>query len=192
MKKNKWYSYMWIWTILYFVLGFFNIFFAWLGLIDFTIPLVIAVVRKNKWWCSNMCGRGELLTLLGDKIKGKNKCQRTAPKWLHSKPFKYGFLTFFLTMFGNMIVQTVLVAKGAKELKTFVKLFWTFNVPWHWAYVEGVFPAWAARFAYGFYSTMLSSTIIAVILMFIYRSRTWCTFCPMGTMTSTICSVKKN
>lgn len=36
MKKQKhWYDYLWIWTILYFALGFFNILFAWLGMIDF-------------------------------------------------------------------------------------------------------------------------------------------------------------
>ena len=32
--KKRWYDYLWIWTISYFVLGFFNILFAWLGMID--------------------------------------------------------------------------------------------------------------------------------------------------------------
>ena len=35
--KKKWYDYLWIWTIIYFVLGFFNILFAWLGMIDFLV-----------------------------------------------------------------------------------------------------------------------------------------------------------
>ena len=38
--KKKWYDYLWIWTIIYFVLGFFNILFAWLGMIDFLVPLI--------------------------------------------------------------------------------------------------------------------------------------------------------
>lgn len=29
-KKKYWYDYLWIWSIVYFVLGFFNILFAWL------------------------------------------------------------------------------------------------------------------------------------------------------------------
>lgn len=28
MKQKHWYDYLWIWTIVYFVLGFFNILFA--------------------------------------------------------------------------------------------------------------------------------------------------------------------
>ena len=37
-KSKKWYQYLWIWSILYFSLGFFNILFAWLGMIDFPLP----------------------------------------------------------------------------------------------------------------------------------------------------------
>ena len=36
---KKWYDYLWIWSIVYFALGFFNILFAWLGMIDFLVPL---------------------------------------------------------------------------------------------------------------------------------------------------------
>ena len=32
MRKKAWNDYLWIWTILYFSLGFFNILFAWLRL----------------------------------------------------------------------------------------------------------------------------------------------------------------
>ena len=37
-RKKHWYDYLWIWSIVFFVLGFFNIFFAWLGLIDLFLP----------------------------------------------------------------------------------------------------------------------------------------------------------
>ncbi len=30
--KRHWYDYLWLWTLLYFSLGFFNILFAWLGM----------------------------------------------------------------------------------------------------------------------------------------------------------------
>ena len=44
MKKH-WYDYLWIWTIIYFALGFFNILFAWLGMINFLVPLFISAFR---------------------------------------------------------------------------------------------------------------------------------------------------
>ena len=31
-KMQHWYDYLWLWPIIYFVLGFFNILFAWLGM----------------------------------------------------------------------------------------------------------------------------------------------------------------
>ena len=43
MKKH-WYDYLWIWTIIYFALGFFNILFAWLGMIDFQNSFVAIVL----------------------------------------------------------------------------------------------------------------------------------------------------
>lgn len=47
MKKH-WYDYMWIVSVLYIALGFFNIMFAWLGMLCFITPLLISVIGKNK------------------------------------------------------------------------------------------------------------------------------------------------
>lgn len=188
MKKKHWYDYLWIWSIIYFSLGFFNILFAWLGLLDFTIPLFIAIFGGNKWFCNYLCGRGQLYALLPKKFK----CSRNkpAPKWLSSKWFRYGFLAFFMTMFGTMLYQTYLVFGGVNSLRQAVKLFWTFRVPWGWAYTAGSAPDWVAQFAFGFYSLMLTSALIGLIVMVLYRPRTWCSFCPMGTMTQGICQLR--
>ena len=63
MKKAKhWYDYLWICAILYFTLGFFNILFAWLGMIDFLLPLILAIFGGNKFFCNHLCGRGQLFS----------------------------------------------------------------------------------------------------------------------------------
>ena len=49
MKKH-WYDYMWILSLTYLILGFFNIMFAWLGLLCFFIPLIIALVQGAAFW----------------------------------------------------------------------------------------------------------------------------------------------
>lgn len=183
--KARWYDYFWIWTVAYFVLGFFNILFAWLGMIDFLLPLLFAVFGGNKWFCNHLCGRGQLLTVLPFSRR------KPAPRWLSSPWFRYAFLAFFLAMFGNIVYQSYRVFGGAASLREVVKLFWTFRVPWGWAYTAGTVPDWAAQFAFGFYSLMLTSTLIALIMMALYRPRTWCSFCPMGTMTQTICKLKQ-
>ena len=112
------------------------------------------------------------------------------PKFLKSKYFRYGFLTFFLTMFGNMVFQTWLVGAGGGTLRESIKLLWTFRVPWGWTYTAGMVEDWIAQFSFGFYSLMLSSLILGIAVMIMYKPRTWCTFCPMGTMTQGICRLK--
>ena len=188
MREKHWYDYLWIWALLYFLLGFFNILFAWLGMIDFLLPLGIAVVRGDKAFCNSLCGRGQLFNRLGGGCKLSSG--RPAPKWMSSKWFRVGFLIFFLTMFGNMVLQTYLVAAGAGTLREAVRLFWTFRVPWGWAYTAGTVSDWVAQFSFGFYSLMLTSALIGLVVMVLYRPRTWCTFCPMGTMTQGICRLK--
>jgi hypothetical protein len=186
--RKKWYDYLWIWSIIYFALGFFNILFAWLGMIDFLVPLFFAIVGGNKGFCNRYCGRGQLFRVLGTQAKCSRN--RMTPKWLSSKWFRYGFLIFFLTMFGNMVFQTYLVAAGAASLRESIKLFWTIRVPWGWTYTAGTVSHWIAQFSFGFYSLMLTSTLIGLIVMVLYKPRTWCTFCPMGTMTQGICKLK--
>ena len=54
----------------------------------------------------------------------------------------------------------------------------------------GTVADWVAQFSFGFYSLMLTSLLIGLIVMVLYKPRTWCAFCPMGTMTQGICKLK--
>ncbi len=190
MKANKknWYDYFWIWAILYFALGFFNILFAWLGMIDFLLPLLVAVIGGNKWFCNNLCGRGQLFSLLGGKLGWSYG--KPTPTFLISPWFRYGFLIFFLIMFGNVLLQTYLVFAGARSLKQTVSLAWTVHLPWDWAYTAGQVPDWAAQFSFGLYGIMLFSLLLGLLAMVLHKPRSWCVFCPMGTMTQGICKLK--
>lgn len=190
MKKKTqktWKDYMWILSVTYLVLGFFNILFAWLGLLCFSIPLLISIFGGGKSYCNNYCGRGQMLNLLGNDLKLSK--YRDMPKFLKSKLFRYGFLTFFMTMFFVMLFNTYLVFKDVRDLKQVVTLFWTFKLPWQWADVSSVSP-WVSQFAFGFYSMMLTSTILGIITMLLYKPKSWCVYCPMGTMTQLISKAK--
>ena len=187
-KQKHWYDYLWIVTPIYLGLGFFNILFAWLGMIFFCLPLLIAIFGGSKLYCNRYCDRGQFLSLLGGRLKlSRNK---PTPRWMRTKAFRYGFLVFFFLMFFQMLFTTCLVGAGAKDIGEFVKLFWTFQVPWHWAYHDTLFAPWVAQFAFGFYSIMLTSTLIGLIVMVLFKPRTWCVFCPMGTMTQLLCTLR--
>lgn len=167
---------------------FFNILFAWLGLICFFVPLIISIAKGNKSYCNRYCGRGQLLDILGNKFKLSRK--KDMPNFLKSKSFRYGFLIFFLVMFANMLFSTYLVMAGTTDLREVVKLLWTFKLPWNFAYHGTLFAPWVAQFAFGFYSVMLTSTLLGLVTMILYRPRSWCVYCPMGTMTQGICKIK--
>lgn len=184
--KKKWYDYLWIFSSVYLALGFFNILFAWIGLICFFTPLLIAIIGGSKAYCNKYCGRGQLFELLGGKL-GLSR-RKATPVFLRSKWFRYGFLTFFMLMFFLMIFNTYLVFAGA-SLKEAVTLLWVFALPWQWANTTPVTP-WIAQFAFGFYGVMLTSTVLGLVTMILFKPRSWCVCCPMGTMTQGICILK--
>lgn len=109
---------------------------------------------------------------------------------MKSKYFRYGFLIFFFAMFFVMLWNTYLVFAQAKDLSTAVTLLWTFKLPWQWAYHGTLFSPWVAQFAFGFYSVMLTSTVLGLVTMILFKPRSWCVYCPMGTMTQLICKAK--
>jgi len=187
MKKKNWYNYLWILSLLYLTLGFFNIGFAWLGMLCMVIPVLIAAFGGGKAYCNRYCGRGQLFTLLGNKC-GLSLKKKT-PAFLTNKWFRYGFLAFFMIMFSVMLWNTYLVFAGAVSLKQVVTLLWAIKLPWNWAYTVPVTP-WAAQFAFGFYSIILTSTLIGLVTMMLFKPRSWCAYCPMGTMTQIIAQSK--
>ena len=95
--KKRWYDYLWIFSLTYLILGFFNILFAWLGLLCFFIPLIISIAKGTKGYCNRYCGRGQLFSILGGRLGLSRK--KDIPRWMKSKWFRYGFLIFFFIMF---------------------------------------------------------------------------------------------
>ena len=185
-KRKRWYEYLWIASPVYYTLGCLNILFAWLGLVFFFTPLLIAIIGGNKAYCNKYCDRGQLFELLGDRLGFS--LRKTPPLFLRANWFRYGFLAFFMTMFVLMLYNTYLVFDGS-SLHEALTLLWVFKLPWGWADTSFVTP-WAAQFAFGFYGVMLTSTVIGLATMILWKPRTWCVYCPMGTMTQGICKIK--
>lgn len=185
-KKNI-SQYLWILSTIYLFLGLFNVLFALLGILCFLIPLIISISSGSKAYCNSYCGRGQLLDVIGKDLKlSRNK---PVPKFLRSNFFRYGFLIFFMVMFGNMIFNTYLVFKGTSSLKEILTILWTFKLPWHFTELSNVTP-WISQFAFGFFSIMLTSTILGIITSILFKPRSWCVYCPMGTITQGICKIK--
>ena len=84
--------------------------------------------------------------------------------------------------------------------KRFHRHFETPGLPLYWiiiAYiilgwffpVEGGLPMWAG-IGKVFWTIIVMTTIVGVTLSFIYAPRTWCSFCPMGTISNWVAPKK--
>ena len=74
MKKKRWSDYLWIAELLYLFLGLFNILFAWLGMLFFTIPLLIAVFGGGKAYCKPLLRARSTFRVAGGQMEAFQKC----------------------------------------------------------------------------------------------------------------------
>ncbi|MDL2313779.1 4Fe-4S binding protein [Desulfovibrio sp. OttesenSCG-928-C14] len=189
MARKSWRNHLWIVTCVYFLLGLYNIAFAWLGLVFFLTPLLIALLKGDKTYCNKYCDRGRLFRFLGGRLGASRGKPMFA--WMKSRWFRYLFMAYFFAMFGSVVAVTWLVASQARDLDGAVKLFQAFRLPLAPDSSPGALPDWAMQFAFGFYSLMLTSLTLGLITMLLFKPRSWCVYCPMGTMTQAICKLKR-
>ncbi|MGO5066945.1 MULTISPECIES: 4Fe-4S binding protein [unclassified Clostridium] len=59
---------------------------------------------------------------------------------------------------------------------------------------NGIYKNWGTPMGVGliFYRMIVITTFVGIILSFLYNNRTWCNFCPMGTIASIISFFKKD
>jgi len=48
----------------------------------------------------------------------------------------------------------------------------------------GVVPGWVVHLGFRAYSMMVTTTIIGLLVGYLYRPKSWCVICPMGTLSS--------
>ena len=79
-RERKWYDYLYVITPIYLTLGFFNILFAWIGLLFFFLPLIFAAAGKGKLYCNRYCDRGQFFDLLGKRFGISRRI--ALPRWI--------------------------------------------------------------------------------------------------------------
>jgi len=180
MKKN-WTNYLYIITISFFILGFFNIIFSWLGLICMILPFVLLARDKKKTWCHNYCPRASLFHTL---FKGRLLTGKTGPNWLIRGKAKWVMLGYFSINLFILTMSTVMVFKGRREPLEKIRFLLALQFPWDIPQILnlGTMPDWIAHLSFRIYSMMFTTTVLGLILSWIFKPRTWCTICPINTI----------
>lgn len=183
---------MFVFTLLFFTLGFFNILFAWLGLACMILPFVFLAKKKKKEWCSKYCPRSSLFTKL---FSGRSITGKPGPDWLINGKFKWVVLVYFTVNIFVIIMSTVRVSKGLMEPMEFIRFLMAFVIPWGIPQLLdfGTISGWVSHASFRIYSMMFTTTVIGLILGWLFYPRTWCRVCPINTISDiTLKNMKNN
>jgi hypothetical protein len=178
LKNNK---NLFIINIVYFTLGFVNIHFSLLGLICMILPMVLLVKTNRKTYCQGYCPRANLYTKAG---KLTSKFSLKTPTYFIKGNLKYLMLIYFGISLFFITMSTLRVAAGVMNPLEQLRFFIVFPIPFKLPQLielNNVLP-WITHMAYRFYSMMMTTTIIGLVLAFVYKPRTWCTICPISTI----------
>ncbi|AFS77796.1 hypothetical protein Curi_c07230 [Gottschalkia acidurici 9a] len=152
--KTLWGKYSFIIILMIIILGLFNPRIALVGIVCMIGPIVTSF-RKGRYWCKNICPRGNLL----DNVMAKASGKRKTPMILRSNIFRLMIVGTMLTIF----------AIGLKQ-------------------------GWGSTLAIGMilYRMIVVTTFISVIISLLYNHRTWCSFCPIGSISTFIWWIKSH
>lgn len=180
MKKN-WTSYLYLFTILFFTIGLFNIIFAWLGFICMILPFILLLKDRKKTWCQKYCPRASLYTVL---FQGRSKSGKASPKWLTKGNAKIIMLIYFSVNLFILIMSTFMVFMGRIDAVDRIRFMFVFQLPWEIPQALSIWfiPDWAIHLSFRIYSMMFTTTTIGLILGWLYKPRIWCTICPINTL----------
>lgn len=188
--KQDWRKYLYIVTIIFFALGFFNILFAWLGFICLTLPFILLAKNKKKTWCQGYCPRANLYAVL---FRNRSLTGKAGPNWLISGKAKWFVLVYFILNLFILTLSTLMVFLGKRAPVENIRFLIVFNLPWKIPQLLnfGIFPDWTMHLSFRIYSMMLTTTVLGLLLARLFKPKTWCTVCPINTVSDLVLNRNK-
>ncbi len=173
------YYYPFLFTLAYFLLPLIHMAFAFLALACLALPFLLPLGGRGRVWCHRLCPRADFLS----KLKFLSR-RRIPPKWLTGDRARQSLLTYFGINLFFITLSTLMVTVGGIAPIDRVRLLIVFPLPWSLPQLipSPVLPAPLLHLAYRFYSLMLTSTLLGTVLALLYRPRSWCAVCPVGTL----------
>jgi len=182
MRNHK---YLFVITLVFFALGFVNIHFSLLGIICMILPILLVLKNRRKTWCQGYCPRASLYSASG---KSKKWTSRKTPQFFTKGSMKWIMLAYFGFSLFFIIMSTVGVFRGFRPPMNYLRFLILIPIPYEIPqlinFIE--FTPWLLHLSYRFYSMMITTTLIGLTMAVIYKPRTWCTICPIATVSDVI------
>ena len=187
MNKNI-HNYLYPITITYFLLGLVNIHFAFLGFVCMITPFYLLFKDTKKTWCQRYCPRSSLFV----KLFKNSPFSFPTPKFMATGNGKWFMLAYFLFSLSTIAISTIKVANGAMPNTNIVFLN-LITIPFPLPQLVAIESTpWLLHLAYRLYSMMTTMTILGFILAFFFKPRTWCTICPVSTLSGVYINYRKD
>lgn len=184
LKTSKsFYDWLFIGTLLFFGLSLIHISFALLGILCAITPFVLVSKTGKKRWCQSYCPRASLLTTLFNRFSLK----LTPTKWLYAPNTKRYVLNLFCMNLVMIVLSTMMVASNRMPAMDYVRFLMAFPIPIELPQLLTFnMPEVVIHLSYRVFSIMFTSTILGLLLGFLFRPRSWCAVCPVQTLTTTM------
>ncbi|PKM51384.1 MAG: hypothetical protein CVV02_07205 [Firmicutes bacterium HGW-Firmicutes-7] len=178
MRNHK---YLFLITLFYFAMGFVNINLSLFGLACMFFPFILLLKNKKKTWCQGYCPRANLYTSCA---KLKKDPSRKTPQFFIYGNMKLIMLSYFGISLFFIIMTTLRVANNLMVPMEYLRFFIIIPIPLELPQLLtfSTIAPWITHLSYRFYSLMMTSTILGLILGLVYKPRTWCTICPIATI----------
>ena len=182
MRNHK---YLFLITVTFFFVGFINIHFSLLAMVCMTLPILLLLRDRKKTWCQGYCPRASLYTTCG---KIKKQPGRKTPQFFIKGNMKWIMLAYFAISLTFILVSTFGVARGMRSPMYFLRFLLIIPIPFKLPQLFDIIniAPWMTHLSYRFYSMMMTTTALGFVLAIIYKPRTWCTICPIATVSDVI------
>jgi len=180
---------LYLFTLGFFLLSLLNIHLAVLGLLCMTLPFYLLLLDGKKTWCQGYCPRSSLYMTLGKHHRSSRKIPRTFTQ----SEVKYGVLIYFLFSLLIMTFSTLRVARGQMAPMLIPRFLIFIPLPVHLVplFPFPEVPLWFTHLSFRIFSMMMTTTTLGLILAKLYKPRTWCTICPVNTLSGIYLMKKK-
>lgn len=162
IKKYKKDIFSKFWWIAVIIISLGGLFYPLIGLL---VPIFMLTLLILSYFKGRFwCGNLCPRGSFNDQIVKKYSMNKKIPDFIRSNLFRYGFLILFMLIFSYRVITVFSNFSGYTLLM---------------------------KLGFIFATVCLITTILAMVLGAIFGSRTWCTFCPMGTLQKDIYNLRR-
>lgn len=159
--------------IIYFIAGYYNIYFALVILPCYIFAFYYIFFKNNRDFCKYYCFRGAIFDKLKIIKKKRNSLKKNNTKLIQSIVFNYFLINIFI-----LTMSTVMVFLNRMNSLNEVRFLLLFNLSFIKLQTLVDSSSWILHLSYRLYSMTVTTVLTGILFGMMYKPRIWCSVCP--------------